>query len=238
MISQPCRAVYLFSQLALAPEQRPKIVATLIGRGETKKPGFLSSNPLGQVPIYSERGGFVLTQGTSIMRLLADERGAAAHWRGVAKGGGGASPRARAGVDELLDFYHSSMRPHTLAWAYGAAIGPRMGTPPDAAAIDAAIAGTERALKYVARRVAATDGVGDARALTLADLVFACELSQFDLLPAMARGVWLDLLAAQGPGLSRYLAEVHDACGQHWQDAHTVLQKLVHRWAVADGAPS
>ena len=164
------------------------------------------------------------------MRLLADERGVAAHWRG------GATPRARAVVDSLLDWYHASMRPHTLAWAYGAAIGRRLGKISSSESLDAAAAGTEEALAYIARRVAARDGVGDSRALTIADLAFACELSQFELLPAEGThgaAAWQAMLARHD-GLARYLTEVREACGRPWDDAHSVLYKLRERWAEAD----
>lgn len=241
MLSQPCRAVALFCELALPAAARPSVAAVLIGRGATRAPSFVAQTPLklGQVPLLTLGDGFALGQGTTIMRYLADDRGAAPHWRG------GAAARGRARVDALCDFYHCGLRPHTLAWAYGSALGPRMGAARDAARIAAAVAGTARALEALEAGLAAGGaGFGDARALTIADLALAAELSQFALLPrAGAAGAtaadgaeaWAALLRG-APRVDAWLRDTQEACGQPWVNAHAVLTKLRAKWAEADDA--
>lgn len=263
MISQPCRAVSLFAALALPAAARPRVQLVLIGRGATRTPEFLALNPLGQVPLYVEERGarasegagagagagasagagnggaasFALAQSTSILRYLADAHCVDEHWLPRR------DSRARARVDSLLDFYHAEMRPASLGWVYGAVIGPRAAgsaSARDGAAVARAVRRTGPALAHLAARVAARDGIGDARAMTVADLLFACELSQFALLPpagaagatsadgAEAFAALLD--AEERAALRPWMRDVEAACGEHWAAAHAVLGKLAALW--------
>ena len=93
-VSTACRPVMLFaaeSGVALDYE-----VVDLF-TGAQRQPQFMAINPSGQVPVL-EDGDFRLTEGSAILKYLADEVGSPAY---------PAEPRPRARINELLDWFNT-----------------------------------------------------------------------------------------------------------------------------------
>jgi glutathione S-transferase len=59
LMSQPCRAVYMFVKAAGIPHI---VSPVIIHKGQMRSPEFLAVNPLGQLPAMREADGYTLTE--------------------------------------------------------------------------------------------------------------------------------------------------------------------------------
>jgi glutathione S-transferase len=66
-------------------------------KGEHKQPAYLAINPSGQVPTL-EDSGFRLTEGSAILKFLADQKGSRAY---------PADLKQRARINELMDWFNT-----------------------------------------------------------------------------------------------------------------------------------
>lgn len=99
--SEPSRAVHWFAREALIPVRLRHVWLT---RNEHRSPEFLAVNPRHQVPAL-RHGDFCLSEATAIMRYLAETAGDSGRWFGE-------SLRERAGINQLLSWYHTNLRRH------------------------------------------------------------------------------------------------------------------------------
>ncbi|KAH3851693.1 glutathione S-transferase theta-1-like [Dreissena polymorpha] len=100
LLSQPCRAVYLFLKAA-GIKFEPKVIDLM--KGENYNPEFLKKNPFHKVPLIDD-GGFILAESVTIMRYIAIQYKLPEHWYPRA------DVRAQARVDEFLNWQHLCVR--------------------------------------------------------------------------------------------------------------------------------
>ncbi len=95
-VSTACRPVML-----LAAEERIELDYRLIdlSKGEQRQPEFAAINPSQLVPVL-EDDGFVLTEGSAILKYLAEKAGSASYPTEL---------RQRARVHELMDWFNTAL---------------------------------------------------------------------------------------------------------------------------------
>jgi len=99
--SQPSRAVVLLLRLN-GIEHEEKHVAIL--RNQHRSAWFTKLNPFQRVPVL-EHDGFVLTESVAILRYICAEFPVKPNWYPE-------EPKARAKVDEYLEWQHANLRTH------------------------------------------------------------------------------------------------------------------------------
>jgi len=100
LLSQPCRAVYMFLKAADIEFESKVLQLT---KGEHMTPEVLAKNPFHKVPFIVD-GDFVLAESNAIIRYVARKYKVAEKWLGES------SPQRAAKVDEFLSWYHLSLR--------------------------------------------------------------------------------------------------------------------------------
>merc|ERR1711971_62441 len=100
LMSQPCRALYIFLKLNKIPYE-PKEVA--LRKGEHRQEEYSKLNPFQRVPVIDD-DGFVLTESCAILKYLAAKHNVAEHWYPKQ------NLQAQARVDEYLNWQHFSTR--------------------------------------------------------------------------------------------------------------------------------
>ncbi|XP_033628078.1 glutathione S-transferase theta-1-like [Asterias rubens] len=98
-ISPPSRSVYVFCKVTGIPYTDKTIQMT---EWEHKGEAYLKINPVGKVPCIVD-DDFILTECFSILKYLADKHKVADHWYP-------AELKARAKVNEYLDWHHTTLR--------------------------------------------------------------------------------------------------------------------------------
>uniref|UniRef100_A0A2H8TJ57 glutathione transferase n=2 Tax=Melanaphis sacchari TaxID=742174 RepID=A0A2H8TJ57_9HEMI len=99
LLSQPCRALYMFFKKADVPFEG-KVVNLL--KGEQLAAEFEAINPLKKVPVINDKG-FILTESIAILRYICRTHNVADHWY----------PKdsvKQAHVDEYLEWHHTNTR--------------------------------------------------------------------------------------------------------------------------------
>lgn len=99
IMSQPCRAVYIFLKMEGIPFNAKEM--SLIA-GENQHEDFLKVNPLGKVPVIDDNG-FILTESTAILKYLSDNYASTDRWYPK-------NFERRARVDEYCAWYHVNTR--------------------------------------------------------------------------------------------------------------------------------
>ncbi|XP_077149584.1 glutathione S-transferase theta-1-like [Ranitomeya variabilis] len=110
LLSQPCRAVYIFAKANNIPFTHQEV---LLFRGDHLKEDFGKVNPLCKVPALKD-GDFTMAESTAILQYLANKYKTPDHWYP-------SDLQKRARVDEYLSWHHANTRPHCsrVFWVKG-----------------------------------------------------------------------------------------------------------------------
>lgn len=173
-----------------------------VGFRPTSDPAFAALNPKGLVPVLAE-DGFVLTESNAIIRYLANRAGSALYPQ---------APRARAPVDEWLDFQSSELN---FAWRYAfTALVRRNPDFNDINQIEASKREWNRMMGIVADALGRTGGHIAGEEFTLADIAIGLSANRWQRM-AMAKpelpaiGAYLARLRAR-PAFGTYAGEGSD----------------------------
>ncbi|XP_060067850.1 glutathione S-transferase theta-1-like [Ylistrum balloti] len=120
LMSQPCRAVYIFLKLNNIPfVDRP----VALRKGEHFGEDYKKINPISRVPVIDD-DGFILTESVAILKYLAAKYNVPDHWY----------PRtdlkAQARVDEFMNYQHLNTRINMAMLFQNLAILPRLRNKP------------------------------------------------------------------------------------------------------------
>lgn len=142
------------------------------GFQSTSEPSFLALNPNAMVPVIQD-GNFVLWESNSIIRYLAAQYGDAALYP--------AEPRARARVDQWLDWQASDLN---RSWSY-AFMAPARQSPAhqDAASIDASRRAWDGYMGVLEQQLARTGAYVAGDAFTLADIAIGLSVNRWFATP-------------------------------------------------------
>ncbi|GIL78741.1 hypothetical protein Vretimale_372 [Volvox reticuliferus] len=231
-MSQPCRAVIIFSRCNKLPVELQMV---LIHKGETRSPEYLARNPLGKVPLLEDpeavRSGegpgrdahLCLTESAAIMSYLSYKfpELVMEHWYPRS------DPVQRARVDAALHWYQGNIRAGAMRLSFHKVVAQRLGLQGD----ERVAADGLKTLKLALSGLEEYWLAGDSRLFMTgrqpcsADLLCACELEQLHMLKAQWHGTSLDEILAPYPLVQAWRQRVRHACEPHYSDVHAVLVK-------------
>ncbi|XP_060613878.2 glutathione S-transferase theta-3-like [Anolis sagrei] len=207
LVSQPCRAVYIFAKKNKIPFEFKLVELT---KGQHKGEDFLKVNPDGKVPAMRD-GDFALAESIAILLYLARKHRAPDHWYP-------SDLQKRARVDEYLSWQHKGARQAGSKVFLIKALVPRfLGRPLPEEKLAAAIKELDEVLAFFEEKF-----LGEGRPFiagsqpSLADLVALVELMQ-----PVASGH--DIFASR-PKMAAWRSRVEEAVGRElFQEAHKPL---------------
>ncbi|XP_008825395.2 glutathione S-transferase theta-3-like [Nannospalax galili] len=142
LISQPCRAVYIFAKKNGIPFQLHTVE---LFKGQHHTDAFVKINPLKKVPALKD-GDFTLAESVAILLYLSRKYKAPDHWYPE-------DLQARARVDEYLSWQHTTLRSccSRAMWQKVSYEGKWAGTPPHPAEDVPGMALSVKSKKFLAR---------------------------------------------------------------------------------------
>ncbi|XP_062550797.1 glutathione S-transferase theta-3-like [Armigeres subalbatus] len=210
LISQPCRALYIFLEQNKIPHQKCPIA---LRKWEHSAPEYMQNvNRFGKVPAIVTENNFKLAESIAILRYLTREFAVPDHWYPR-------DSRRRARVDEYLEWQHSNTRLHCASYVRYVWRGPLRGEvvePKVAKRLQAEMIGC---LDFIESNVLQRDMrfiAGDD--ITIADLVAACEIEQPKLTGYDAR--------VDRPKLTAWIQRVKEYTQPDYNEAHKILHKF------------
>ncbi|XP_065084635.1 glutathione S-transferase theta-1-like [Ochlerotatus camptorhynchus] len=210
LISQPCRALYIFLEQNKIPYEKCPIA---LRKWEHATPEYLQNvNRFGKVPAIVDGKNFKLAESIAILRYLAREFDVPDHWYPR-------HSRQRARVDEYLEWQHSNTRLHCAGYVRYVWRGPLRGE-----AVESKVVGRLRmemigCLDFIESNVLQSDVkyiAGDE--ISIADLVAACEIEQPKLAGYDAR--------VGRPKLTAWMQRVKEHTQPDYDEAHEVLHRF------------
>jgi glutathione S-transferase len=211
-MSQPSRAVMLFCYLSNIPFQ-PQLIQ--IAKGETRSSSYAKVNPMRKVPAMVDRDGFTLFESHTIMRYLADSRKVDERWYPRA------DLKARALIDQFLDWHHGNIRAGSAGYLFNKYIAGRLGIPVDKDAQEKGWLLLNQSLKIL-ERILESDKrkyLSGSSQATIADLSIFCEIDQH-------RMGDLEGLLAKYPLVKEWYQRVLETSGDHYQNVAKILNKV------------
>lgn len=223
LLSQPCRAVYIFLKASGVPFEA-KILE--LRKGEHLKPEFLKKNPFHKVPVIFD-DGFALSESAAIMRYVAAKYNVAEHWYPPVNDQKPENVRVleyllwhqmairRRGVDIFMDLVQSR-----IAGFFGQPIRP---------ADDKMLAGARAELSRAVNHIAdyflkdKTFIAGDE--ISIADIVAVCELMQL-------HGCNETALYESNPIVKAWIRRVEEQTKPHFEEAHATINEVGQKFSA------
>ncbi|XP_058444862.1 glutathione S-transferase theta-1-like [Malaya genurostris] len=210
LISQPCRAIFIFLQQTKIPHQKcPKALR----KWEHTTTDFLRNvNRFGKVPAIVQNDNFKLAESIAILRYLAREYSVADHWYPR-------DSRQRARVDEYLEWQHCNTRAHCSSYVRYVWRGPLRGEPMEKRTAERLRAEMIACLDFIETNLLTEEKrfIAGGREISIADLVAACEIEQPKLTGYDAR--------VGRPKLAAWMQRVRERTQQDYDEAHKILDK-------------
>nr|CAB3251243.1 glutathione S-transferase theta-1-like [Phallusia mammillata] len=204
LMSQPCRALAIFVKMNAMP---CNIQTVALRKGENKTPEFLSMNPLGKVPVLKDEE-FCLTESIAILRYLDTKYGSSCLYP--------KSIRARAKVDEFLEWQHTNTRMFAAKVFLGEVLFP------GAINIEQAVNDMNAMLDSVESMFLKDKNFIAGETVSVADHFAVCELLQTTI---SGRDLFKDR-----PKLQSWLDRVRKDSNPHFDDVHSVLYSVRRRY--------
>ncbi|XP_039268310.1 glutathione S-transferase theta-1-like [Styela clava] len=202
LMSQPCRAIYIFLKCARIPFQS-EVVA--LRKGEHRTPDYLKLNPMGLVPVIDDNG-FVLTESVAIMKYLADKYSAdeSLYPKDL---------QLRAKVDEYCAWQHLNTRMKSAKVFIAEVI---MSTP--SSDVGHLVDNMNKMLDQFENIFLKKKKFIAGDQLTIADLLAACEIMQ----PTCSGR---DVLAGR-PVIKAWMDRVRNATNPYFDEAHAMVYRV------------
>ncbi|XP_055608656.1 glutathione S-transferase theta-3-like [Uranotaenia lowii] len=210
LISQPCRALYIFLEQAEIPYQKCPVA---LRKWEHTSADFLQNvNRFGKVPAIVEGPDFKLAESVAILRYLCREYSSsvADHWYPR-------DSRQRARVDEYLEWQHANTRAHCTGYVRYVWRGPLRGEKVDKRVAENMRLEMIRCLDFIESNLFEEGGdqfIAGSQ-ISIADLVAVCEIEQPKLTGYNAR--------IGRPKLAAWMQRVKEYTQPHYDEAHKVL---------------
>ncbi|XP_015981638.1 glutathione S-transferase theta-1 isoform X1 [Rousettus aegyptiacus] len=209
LLSQPCRAVYIFAKKNGIPFEL-RTVDLL--KGQHLSDAFAQVNPLKKVPALKD-GDFILTESVAILLYLTRKYKVPDHWYPQ-------DLQARARVDEYLAWQHTTLRRNCLRALWHKAMFPVfLGEPVSPEMLAATLAELDMTLKILEDKFLQKKAFLSGPHISLADLVAITELMH----PV---GAGCQVFEGR-PNLAAWRQRVEAAVGKIlFQEAHEVILKV------------
>ncbi|XP_032731913.1 glutathione S-transferase theta-1 [Lontra canadensis] len=208
MLSQPCRAVYIFAKKNRIPfELRPVDLL----KGQHLNDAFARVNPLKKVPALKD-GDFTLTESVAILLYLTRKYKVPDHWYPQ-------DVQARALVDEYLAWQHTTLRRSCLRTLWHKVMFPVfLGEPVSPEMLAATLAELDVTVQLLEDKFLQNKAFLIGPHISLADLVAITELMH----PV---GAGCQIFEGR-PKLAAWRQRVEAAVGEDlFQEAHEVIMK-------------
>lgn len=202
LMSQPCRAVYIFLKAANIPFES-KVLA--IRKSEHKEREYLKINPLGKVPAINDNG-FHLTESVAILKYLSEKYASNDSWY----------PRnlqIRAKIDEYCAWQHLNTRMKSAKLFFMDVILSRPKEELDNLASDMDTMLDELETMFLKNQMFLAG-----EKVTIADLLAVCEISQVST-------TGRDMLSGR-PVLQAWMERVRSATNPYFDEAHVFVYRL------------
>lgn len=220
MLSEPCRAVYLFLKAAEVPFE-PKVVSLI--KGEHYKPDYVKKNPWKKVPIIID-DGFILSESVAILRYIAVKYDVAEHWYPRN------DVRKTAKIDEFLNWHHLSLRKPMLDILLNMLLS-RVGlnaeyfpkTPLDDEKLKKAKEEYKAALDHIATYYIQDQDFIGGETISVADVIALCYFIPLEMINMQ------DLYASH-PKISGYVKRVEERLQPHVEETSAVYRDMKKRY--------
>uniref|UniRef100_A0A9L0RJ89 glutathione transferase n=1 Tax=Equus caballus TaxID=9796 RepID=A0A9L0RJ89_HORSE len=187
LLSQPCRAVYIFAKKNAIPFEL-RTVELL--KGQQHSDAFVQVNPLRKVPALKD-GDFTLAESVAILLYLSRKYKTPDHWYPQ-------DLQARARVDEYLAWQHTALRSSCSRAMWQKLLGPVLlgvQVPPETLA--STLAELDRNLQLLEDKFLKDQAFLTGPHISVADLVAITELMHMEGTGSIAgnsTGTWLSLI--------------------------------------------
>lgn len=217
LMSQPCRAVYIFLNKTKIPYEKCKVD---VAKGAHKTEEYKAIHPFQVVPAIDD-GGFKLFESVAILRYLcrAYPSNVADHWYPQ-------DAKQQARVDQYMAWQHANTRFQCAMYFQHKTLIPLMtGTPPKQSSVDRFQSGMEQVLVDFETYWLKDSKFVAGQQVSIADILAVCELLQ----PVMSGyDVFKD-----HPVLSNWHEEVKSQLDPELEDANVILRKFASKFAKA-----
>ncbi|CAF0844614.1 unnamed protein product [Adineta steineri] len=208
LMSQPCRAVYIFLKMTGIPYQSKEIA---LRKMEHMNDEFKKINPLKKVPVIDD-SGFILTESVAILTYLCDKY-KKPDWYPV-------ELEKRARVDEFTHWQHLNLRFNGTSLFQTKVIKPRMtGKPPSDVELEKWHKNWEKSTNSMEKIWLARSSYLAGNHITIADLLGICEMMQ-----PISAGYNVD--ATKFPRVQDWMERVKNETQPHFDKAHTIPMRL------------
>ncbi|KAK7087715.1 glutathione S-transferase theta-1-like isoform X2 [Littorina saxatilis] len=212
LMSQPCRAVYMFLRLNKIPHEEKK---TDLRKGEHRTEEFITKvNPFQLVPAINDNG-FRLTESIAIVEYLMNTRKLANHWYPPHT-----DPKRRARVTEYLHWQHFNTRGNCASLFQYLLIIPRAtGKPVDQTKVAKGRESVRKVIKNLESYYLRDTPFISSDVITAADIFGACELMQL-------YAVLEENLYESSPIVKAWMERVRQETNPVFDDAHKMVYRV------------
>jgi len=238
MMSQPSRACVLLCRMNKLDVQE---VAIKLHKKEQRAPEYREMNALAQVPCLVERNpaqnqapSFVLAESCAILKYICKKYDLASWcWNDNvpldAASGGGIS-RREAYVDSALHWYHSTLRKGCAGFMFHKVLAKNLGAQP----VEAIAADSKLRLSHALKQLETVWLHGEnrfvgGRSMCVADLLFACELEQLQMLHRATDGTDMEEILHPFPNVCRWMSAVASSASPVYGEVHAILDRASQR---------
>ncbi|CAF1088981.1 unnamed protein product [Didymodactylos carnosus] len=212
LMSQPCRALYIFLKMTKIPFDAKEIA---IRKGEHLTSEYEKLNPMKKVPVIDDNG-FVLTESVAIFQYLCDKyKNEASSWYPP-------ELEKRARVNEYSNWQHLNLRANGSMLFRKKIINPKLtNTPPNEKELNTWYEKWQESTKYLEKVFLRTNYLAGDQ-MTFADLLGACELMQ-------PIGAGFDIDKANYPKVVAWFERVKSETQPFFDEAHKLNYRMRER---------
>ncbi|XP_060568670.1 glutathione S-transferase theta-1-like [Ruditapes philippinarum] len=221
LLSQPCRAVYIFFKVAGIPFEAKEID---LFKGEHLTPEFIKKNPNKKIPIIDD-DGFILAESAAIMRYMALKNNVADHWFPRQ------DLRKQAKIDEFINWQHQSVRKPCVE-LFIAKFRSRIGVgrftkqPADEAKLQSLREDITKSFSHIADYFLQDNQYLAGDEISLADIIGVCEIYHI-------QGVEEDALYTNNEKVSAWVARVRKRLEPDFDTASMKLMAVKQKYIDA-----
>ncbi|CAG2194189.1 GST [Mytilus edulis] len=221
LMSQPCRAIYIFLKINKIPFE-PKPIA--LRKGEHHSDEYKKVNPFSLVPVLND-DGFILTESVAILKYLAEKYNAPENWY----------PRddiqAQARIDEYMNWQHWNTRLKS-AKLFQSLLFRRMNNKSeDSDTVDLLRAEVEKTVNYFEQVWLKDRPFLCGKEISFADILGVCELIQLS-------AVYEEKLYEKSPVVKSWMERVKDSLQPQFDEAHKIIYGVRKMYANMKEQPA
>nr|WCC58247.1 glutathione S-transferase [Pharsalia antennata] len=212
LMSQPCRALYIFLKLTNIPFEACPVA---LRKGEHLTEEFKKKFSKFQRVPFIHDGNFRLTESVAIFRYLAREYPVKDNWYSK-------DSKQQAKIDEYLEWQHLNIRGNCTLYFRTKFLQPALtGEQPDLKTVKFLENNMINALDKFQELFISDNPFVNGQTISFADILAACEIEQ----PRMAGYDPKE----NRPKLKEWIERVRNECNPYYDEAHVFVNKMVEK---------